>query len=67
VDCFFNQNFEDYLEELFHRILPDMLQRQLSPADPEIANRMAALDQKFGVVWFHEQRQAIIDQYGLSG
>jgi quercetin dioxygenase-like cupin family protein len=67
IDFFFNQNFEDYLDELFHRIIPDMVQGNLTPASPAIASRMAALDQKFGVTWFHENRQAIIDQYGLKG
>ncbi len=67
IDCFFNQNFEDYLEELFHKIIPDMIKNNLTPATPEIANRIAALDKKFGVTWFHNQRQAIIDKYKLHG
>lgn len=67
IDCFFNQNFEDYLEELFHQIIPDLVKSNLTPSSPSIANRMVALDEKFGVVWFHEQRQSIIDKYGLKG
>lgn len=67
IDCFFNQNFEDYLEELFHKIIPDMVKNKLTPAAPDIANRIAALDKKFGVTWFHNQRQAIIDKYKLQG
>ena len=67
IDCFFNQNFEDYLEELFHKIIPDMIKRNLNPATPEIANKIAALDKEFGVTWFHDQRQAIIDKYKLQG
>lgn len=67
IDCFFNQNFEDYLEDLFHKIIPEMLKRNLNPTTPEIANRIAALDKKFGVTWFHSQRQAIIDKYQLQG
>jgi quercetin dioxygenase-like cupin family protein len=66
IDCFFNQNFEDYLEDLFHKIIPDMQKRNLNPTTPEIANRIAALDKKFGVTWFHNQRQAIIDKYQLK-
>jgi mannose-6-phosphate isomerase-like protein (cupin superfamily) len=65
IDCFFNQNFEDYLEELFHNIIPDMVKNNLTPAAPAIANRIATLDKKFGVTWFHNQRQAIIDKYKL--
>ncbi|MEO6188339.1 MAG: cupin domain-containing protein [Ginsengibacter sp.] len=67
IDCFFNQNFEDYLEELFHKIIPDMLKNNLTPTTPEIANRISALDKKFGVTWFHSQRQAIIAKYKLQG
>jgi mannose-6-phosphate isomerase-like protein (cupin superfamily) len=66
IDCFFNQNLEDYLEELFHQIIPDMVQKNLIPASPEIAGRIAALDKEFGITWFHEQRQGIIDKYGLK-
>jgi mannose-6-phosphate isomerase-like protein (cupin superfamily) len=67
IDCFFNQNFEDYLEDLFHKIIPDMVKGNLKPTSPEIANRIAALDHKFGVTWYHNQRQGIIDKYGLKG
>lgn len=67
IDCFFNQNFEDYLEDLFHKIIPGMVQKNLNPASPAIANQIAALDKKFGVTWFHDQRQAIIDKYSLKG
>jgi mannose-6-phosphate isomerase-like protein (cupin superfamily) len=67
IDCFFKQNFEDYLEDLFHKIIPDMAKKQLTPQSPEIAKRIAELDTRFSVTWFHEQRQAIIDKYGLKG
>ncbi|WP_018620797.1 cupin domain-containing protein [Spirosoma luteum] len=67
IDNYFNQNFEDYLEEAFHKILPDMIRRNLNPTSPEIANRLAALDRKFGTTVFPEQRQAIIDKYKLQG
>ena len=67
IDFFFNQNFEDYLEELFHNIIPDMVKNSLTPETPTISNRMAALDERFGVTWFHEQRKAIVDKYDLIG
>ena len=65
IDCFFNQNFEDYLEELFHQIIPEMMKNNLTPTTPEIANRIAILDKKFGVTWFNDRRQAIVDKYNL--
>jgi hypothetical protein len=44
-----------------------MTDKKLTPQTPEIADRIAALDKKFGITWFHDRRQAIIDQYGLKG
>lgn len=64
-DMYFNQNFEDFLEELFHEIMPDMAKAGLTPLDPGIAKRMSDLDRKFGVTTFHEKRKPIIERYGL--
>lgn len=66
IDMYFNQNFEDFLEELFHQIIPDMMKQQLTPADPGIAKRMAALDARFKIKTFPEKRQPLIEQYGLK-
>jgi len=65
IDMYFNQNFEDYLEELFHVIIPEMQQKKLTAEDPGIAKRMHTLHEKFGVVGFPEKRKIIIDKYGL--
>ncbi len=65
IDMYFNQNFEDFLEEMFHKIGPEMAQKNLTPADPGIAKRMQALHEKFGMVGYPEKRQAIIDRFGL--
>jgi quercetin dioxygenase-like cupin family protein len=67
TDMYFNQNFDDFLEELFFKIIPDMQKRNLPPTNPDIAARMQNLERKFGVIMYHEQRQAIIDRYGLKG
>lgn len=67
MDMYFNQNFEDYLEELFHSIIPDMVKNNLTPMDPGIHKRMADLDKRFGVTMFHEKRQELVDKYGLIG
>lgn len=65
LDMYFNQNFEDFLEEVFHQIGPEMAQKNLTPADPGIAKRMKALHEKFGMVGYPEKRQAIIDRFDL--
>lgn len=65
IDMYFNQNFEDYLEELFHQVIPEMAKNKLTMADATIANRMHALHKKFGLVGFPEKRKPIMDKYGL--
>ena len=67
VDCFFNQNFEDYLDQLFHKIIPEMISRKVTPADPEIKKQMDALDKTFGITWFHDRRKPLMEKYGLNG
>jgi hypothetical protein len=44
-----------------------MVQNNLSLTSLEITTWMDAIDTKFGVTWFHEQRQAIIEKYSLQG
>ncbi|MFY0255191.1 cupin domain-containing protein [Chitinophaga sp. 30R24] len=66
-DMYFNQNFEDFLEELFHKIIPDMVKAGVTPMDPAIAKRMSDLDKKFGVTTFHEERAPLVERYGLIG
>jgi hypothetical protein len=48
------------------KINPDMQRKRLSPADPGIAARLAALDKQFGIQ-FHEQRQPIVETCRLKG
>jgi mannose-6-phosphate isomerase-like protein (cupin superfamily) len=66
MDLYFNQNFEDYLEELFHSIYVDMAKNKMTPMDAPIAKRMDDLNAKFGCTMFPEKRQAIMDKYGLK-
>ena len=61
-----NQNFDDYLEELFFSIIPDMVENNIPPQDPRIANRSKALHEEYGVVLFPEQSKAIVEKYGLK-
>lgn len=66
IDMYFNQNFEDYLEELYHKIIPEVIEKKLSFEDPKIARRMAELDKAFGLTYYPEKQQALLDRYGLS-
>ena len=65
IDMYFNQNFEDYLEELYVKIFPEMIKNNLTPNDPKIGKRLAELDQKFGITTFAEKRKPLADKYGL--
>jgi len=65
IDMYFNQNFEDYLEELFHKIIPEMQKNKLTMADAVIAKQMHVLHKKFGLVGFPQKRKPIMDKYGL--
>lgn len=66
IDMYFQQNFEDYLEEYFHVILPEMRERKLTPADPVFGKRLHALHEKYGMVGFPAQREEWVNRYGLK-
>lgn len=66
ADMFFNQNFDEYLVEYF-RILEAGDRSPLGHGDPAIIRRFDELDERFGVVMFHDQRQHFVETYGLRG
>ena len=43
------------------------MQKNIFSYFQEKSLQIAAPDKKFGVTWFHNQRQAIIDKYKLKG
>ena len=43
-----------------------MAKQNKTRSNPELGKRMEALGAKFGIVYFPEQRQPIIDKYGLK-
>lgn len=65
LEFYCNQNFDDFLEELFFGIIADMVENNIPPQDPRIANRAKALHKEYDVVLFPEQSKAIIEKYGL--
>jgi uncharacterized cupin superfamily protein len=67
TDMYFNQNFDDFLEELFFQIIPDMQKRNFPPTHPEIFARLERMNKKFGVTMFDDQREPIMAKYGLKG
>ena len=66
IDMYFNQNFEDYLEEVYHQIIPEVIQKNLTFEDPKIAKRIAELDKEYGLTYYPERQQLLLEKYGLS-
>ena len=67
IDMFFNQDFENFLEELLERLIPDLMKRGVPLTSKEATSKMDALNKRYGITMFHEQRQPLIDKYGLKG
>ena len=65
-DMYFNQNFEEFMEEFFQKLIPYMLANKLQRSDPEMIRRIDELSSRFGITMYHDKRQAIIDKYGLK-
>jgi|JI10StandDraft_1071094.scaffolds.fasta_scaffold223762_3 quercetin dioxygenase-like cupin family protein len=66
TDLFFNQNFDDFFEELFHKILPEMEKQGYSRHSPEVVKRRSELNKRFGLTQFPEKAKLIIEKYGLK-
>jgi len=66
TDLFFNQNFDDFFEELFFKLMPRWKEQGIGRASAEAVRQRADLNKRFGLTQFPEQRQAIIDKYGLK-
>jgi quercetin dioxygenase-like cupin family protein len=60
IDMFFNQNFEDYLEEV-----RNLLTSNPGPPSPDVLKRIGELDKQYGVTVFPELQQEIMAKYGL--
>jgi mannose-6-phosphate isomerase-like protein (cupin superfamily) len=65
IDMYFNQNFEDFLEQIFHVYTPE----KYPYGSPERDKISTILNEKFGLVYeanANEQRNAISQKYGLK-
>lgn len=66
IDMYFNQPFEEYLEQIFHELTAEKGYAEGSKAK---ITEMNVLNEKFGLVFpqnAFEQRQDIINKYGLK-
>jgi hypothetical protein len=67
IDMYFNRNVEDFLEGLFFKIIPDIVNGNLTPTDPGITKRLLDLDKCFGITTFPEKRIPLVEKYALKG
>lgn len=67
MDMFFNQNLEDYLEELFFTLMPNAMKKGLAPSSNEFLAQLEELDTRYGIIEYHDQRMPIVEKYGLKG
>jgi mannose-6-phosphate isomerase-like protein (cupin superfamily) len=64
IDC--NQNFDEYLEDLFFNRIAYMTKHNLKADDPFIANWAKELHKEFGLTFFPEKGKEIIEKFGLT-
>jgi mannose-6-phosphate isomerase-like protein (cupin superfamily) len=66
VDMYFNQPFEEFLEQIFHELTPE---KGFPQGSPQLRKQHELLNEKFGLVYAptaFEERQAIAAKYGLK-
>ncbi len=64
IDIYPNQNFEDFFPELTE-LVGGLMSRGVSPASDDFLQPMRALDEKWGMIAYYEQRQPLVEKYGL--
>jgi uncharacterized cupin superfamily protein len=65
IDMFPSQNLEDYFPEL-NATIGRLMSKGVSPASEEFVQAMQALDVKWGMTAHYDQRQPIVEKYGLK-
>jgi len=65
IDLFPNQNFDLFLEELV-KIFNQLQVEGLAPNSKEGQRRQDVLQTEWGITMYHDQRQGIMDKYGLK-
>jgi len=65
IDMFPNTNFEEFFPELSATI-GGLMSKGVSPTSAEFLHAMQALDVKWGMTAYYDQRQPIVEKYGLK-
>ena len=67
IDMYVNQAFDNFLEEMFLKLIPDLMKRGVSLTSKEAIEKMDKLYTRYGITMFDEKRQPIMDKYHLKG
>lgn len=64
IDFYPNQDFENFFPEL-SALMGELMSKGVSPASDDFLRPLRALDEKWGMVAYYEQRPAFLEKYGL--
>ncbi|WP_461044553.1 cupin domain-containing protein [Spirosoma harenae] len=67
IDMYFNQDFDNFLEAMFEKLIPDLIKRGVALSSKEATDKMDQLYARYGITMFDEQREPIMAKYGLKG
>jgi len=65
IDIYPNQNFEEFFPEL-SALIGGLMSKGVSPTSAEFLGAMQTLDAKWGMTAYYDQRQPIVEKYGLK-
>lgn len=66
IEIDLNQNFDEYLEDLFFNRIAYMTKHDLKADDPLISKWAKDLHDEFGLTFFPEKGKMIIEKFGLT-
>jgi mannose-6-phosphate isomerase-like protein (cupin superfamily) len=66
IEMDLNQNFDEYLEDLFSNRIAYMTKHHLKADDPVISKWAKELHEEFGLTFFPEKGKEIIEKFGLT-
>ncbi len=67
TDMYVNQDFDNFLEEMFLKLIPNLMKLGISLTSKEATEKMDKLYTQYGITMFDEKRQPIMDKYHLKG
>ncbi len=67
IDMYFNQDFDNFMEEMFVKLVPDLIQRGISLTSQEATEKMDKLYTRYDITMYDEQRLSIVRKYRLRG